>query len=122
MIDAMSGEIELGPAVRLADGSLRNYGAVRPKGSSCACPSYRSGGGARGNVAPHAVRAEGIDPVHRAASRTASPATAASTVRIVESAKIRGPILCAHVTARSRRRTTNTLRARQRRRSRASVP
>ena len=51
VLDAMRGEIEFGPAVRLADGTLRNYGKVPPKGANMRVPSYRAGGGSGGNVA-----------------------------------------------------------------------
>ena len=47
VLDAMAGEIEFGPAVRLADGSLRSYGAVPAKGATMRVPVYRTGGGAR---------------------------------------------------------------------------
>ncbi len=50
--DAAHGTIELGPAVRQADGDWRYYGAVPPKGATLRMSRYRSGGGLRGNVAP----------------------------------------------------------------------
>ena len=50
--DAAHGMIELGPAVRQADGDWRYYGAVPPKGATLRMSRYRSGGGLRGNVAP----------------------------------------------------------------------
>ncbi|MGH3980646.1 MAG: putative baseplate assembly protein, partial [Pseudonocardiaceae bacterium] len=50
-IDHVAGEVVLGPAVREPDGSLRQYGAVPPKGVPLRLPAYRTGGGRRGNVA-----------------------------------------------------------------------
>jgi predicted phage baseplate assembly protein len=50
--DAAHGTIELGPAVRQADGDWRYYGAVPPKGATLRMSRYRSGGGLRGNVLP----------------------------------------------------------------------
>src|SRR5205814_6755011 len=46
VLDAVAGELQFGPAVRLADGLLRKYGAVPPKGAAMRVPLYRSGGGA----------------------------------------------------------------------------
>jgi predicted phage baseplate assembly protein len=54
-IDLAHGEIELGPAIRTADGGWRQYGAVPKKGSSLKFTRYRHGGGRRGNVAPGAL-------------------------------------------------------------------
>ncbi len=51
-IDLVSGEIELGPAIRETDGSWTQYGAVPPKGASLRFTGYRHGGGRAGNVAP----------------------------------------------------------------------
>ncbi len=51
MLDLPHGLIELGPAVRAAEGGWRQYGAVPPAGSILRFPRYRHGGGRRGNVA-----------------------------------------------------------------------
>ena len=53
--DAAQGMIELGPAVRQADGDWRYYGAVPPKGATLRMSRYRSGGGLRGNVLPNTL-------------------------------------------------------------------
>ena len=50
--DPATGTIELGPAVRQADGDWRHYGAVPAKGAQLRMSRYRFGGGLRGNVAP----------------------------------------------------------------------
>jgi predicted phage baseplate assembly protein len=52
VIDQASGEIELGPAVRLGGGHWHRYGAVPPAAAPLMFTSYRHGGGAGGNVAP----------------------------------------------------------------------
>ena len=39
VLDAMRGEVEFGPAVRLADGGMRGYGKVPPKGAGMRIPS-----------------------------------------------------------------------------------
>lgn len=50
-IDVVSGEVELGPAIREADGGWTQYGAIPPKGAILRFSSYRWGGGRIGNVA-----------------------------------------------------------------------
>ena len=54
-IDLAHGEIELGPAIRTADGGWRQYGAVPKKGSTLKFTRFRHGGGRRGNVAGGAL-------------------------------------------------------------------
>ena len=54
-LDATSGAIELGPAVRQPDGGWTQYGAVPPQGSGLRMRAYRFGGGRRGNVAADTV-------------------------------------------------------------------
>lgn len=49
-LDPMTGEIEFGPAVRLADGSVRCYGKVPPENATVRVREYWTGGGAAGNV------------------------------------------------------------------------
>ncbi|WP_433572883.1 putative baseplate assembly protein [Streptomyces sp. CA-251247] len=55
-LDAATGEIAFGPAVREPDGTLRQYGAVPAKGAVIRALRYRTGGGRAGNVARGAVR------------------------------------------------------------------
>jgi predicted phage baseplate assembly protein len=55
VLDPIEGEIVFGPAVREADGSLQQYGAVPPKGAPIRIPYYRTGGGVVGNVARGAI-------------------------------------------------------------------
>ncbi|GAA0930219.1 putative baseplate assembly protein [Kribbella koreensis] len=55
-LDRQNGQVLLGPAVRQPDGTLRSYGAVPPKGAVLRLARYRTGGGAAGNVAAHALR------------------------------------------------------------------
>jgi predicted phage baseplate assembly protein len=50
-IDVVTGEIELGPAIRETDGGWSQYGAVPPKGAVVRMTRYRYGGGRDGNVA-----------------------------------------------------------------------
>ncbi|MFI2458150.1 putative baseplate assembly protein [Streptomyces sp. NPDC019539] len=56
VLDAVACEVQLGPAVREPDGSLRQYGAVPPGGASVRLRRFAVGGGACGNVPAGAVR------------------------------------------------------------------
>jgi predicted phage baseplate assembly protein len=49
-LDVVSGEVELGPAIRETDGGWTQYGAVPPKGAVLRFTRYRHGGGRMGNV------------------------------------------------------------------------
>ena len=65
-LDLVSGEVELGPAIRETDGGWSQYGAVPPKGAVLRFTRYRHGGGRTGNVARgHADRAASHDPRRR---------------------------------------------------------
>ncbi|MFC1418217.1 putative baseplate assembly protein [Streptacidiphilus cavernicola] len=55
-LDAATGELAFGPAVREPDGSLRQYGAVPAKGAALRARRYRTGGGRAGNVARGAIQ------------------------------------------------------------------
>ncbi|MEZ0094240.1 putative baseplate assembly protein [Streptacidiphilus sp. EB129] len=55
-LDATTGEIAFGPAVREPDGTLRQYGGVPSKGAFIRARRYRTGGGRAGNVARGAVQ------------------------------------------------------------------
>ncbi len=102
-LDIAAGEIRLGPAVRLADGALRRYGAVPPKGAHLRIREYRVGGGRRGNVAPKVISVlKGSIPfVTRVENRR--PARGGVDGEDIENAKVRGPI---RLRARGRAVTT----------------
>jgi predicted phage baseplate assembly protein len=55
VLDEAHSAIELGPAVRMPDGSWSYHGAVPPSGARLRFSSYRHGGGRAGNVAPDAL-------------------------------------------------------------------
>lgn len=90
--DAAAGEIALGPGIREADGSLRRYGRVPPKGAQLRLRSYCTGGGARGNVARGAlsVLKSSIPYVSRVENRR--PGVGGVDGEDIENAKLRGPI------------------------------
>lgn len=91
-IDRTVGEVAFGPAVRQPDGSLQRYGAVPPKGARVRIRRYRTGGGRRGNVAPHTltVLRSSIPYIARVDNRSA--AVGGVDGETVESAKLRGPV------------------------------
>jgi len=103
MLDLASGEVRLGPAVRVVDGTFRRYGAVPAKGAHLRMREYRVGGGQRGNVAPRsiAVMKASIPFVSRVENRR--PARGGVDGEDVENAKVRGPI---RLRARGRAVTT----------------
>lgn len=50
MLDSVTGELRLGPAIRQRDGAIRRYGRVPARGAQLIFQSYRYGGGIIGNV------------------------------------------------------------------------
>jgi predicted phage baseplate assembly protein len=93
LLDAMAGEIWFGPAVRQANGSLRRYGAVPPKGASIRVNAYRTGGGRRGNVARRTLNVLKSSIPYVAGVENRQPAEGGVDGEDIESAKVRGPIM-----------------------------
>jgi predicted phage baseplate assembly protein len=92
-LDAVAGELTLGPAVRLADGTHLRYGAIPPKGARLRLRNYRTGGGEHGNVATRAISVlrSSIPYVERVENRRA--AVGGVDGEDLENAKVRGPML-----------------------------
>ncbi len=92
-IDAFAGEVQFGPAVRQGDGTLRQYGAVPPKGAHLRLVVYRTGGGVSGNVATGQIRVlkTSVPYVARVENRT--PAVGGARAEDIEDAKLRGPLV-----------------------------
>src|SRR5918998_6206436 len=55
VLDQVSGEVEVGPAIRETDGGWTQYGAVPPKGAVLRFARYRHGGGRKGNISAGAL-------------------------------------------------------------------
>ncbi|MGI5519177.1 putative baseplate assembly protein [Streptomyces sp. CA-106131] len=91
-LDAATGEIAFGPSVREPDGTLRQYGAVAPKGAIVRARRYRTGGGRAGNVARGAVQVlrTSIPYVSEVVNREA--ARGGVEGETVQEAKTRAPI------------------------------
>lgn len=51
-LDGITGELRLGPAIRLQNGAILALGQIPPKGAILVFERYRSGGGIKGNVEP----------------------------------------------------------------------
>jgi predicted phage baseplate assembly protein len=91
-LDAATGEIAFGPAVREPDGTLHQYGAVPPKGAIIRARRYRTGGGRTGNVARGAIQVlrSSVPYVARVENREA--ARGGVDGETVDEAKVRAPI------------------------------
>ncbi|MGW0363047.1 putative baseplate assembly protein [Streptomyces sp. NPDC002990] len=91
-LDATTGEIAFGPAVREPDGSLRQFGAVPAKGAAVRATRYGVGGGRGGNVARGAVQVlrSSIPYIARVENREA--ARGGVDGETVEEARLRAPI------------------------------
>ena len=92
-LDRTTGELQLGPLVRLATGGVRQYGSVPPPGSQLRLPAYRTGGGPTGNVAAGAVSVlrSSLPFVARVDNRR--PATGGRAGEDLDDARQRGPVL-----------------------------
>ena len=92
-LDPFAGEVNFGPAVREADGTLRCYGAIPPKGAHLRLASYRTGGGSGGNVTIGAIRVlkTSVPYVTRVENRT--PAVGGADAESLADAKVRAPLL-----------------------------
>jgi predicted phage baseplate assembly protein len=93
VLDAVAGEVLLGPAVRLPDGQLLGYGAVPSKGAVLRLRRYHTGGGRQGNVAQTAIRVSRTTIPYVARVENRFPATGGVDGEDIEEAKIRGPIV-----------------------------
>ncbi|HEU5003791.1 MAG TPA: putative baseplate assembly protein [Actinomycetota bacterium] len=91
-LDAASGEIAFGPAVREPDGSLRRYGAAPGDGAVLRVRSYRTGGGRRGNVARGAISVLRTTIPFVGSVVNRRPASGGVDGEDLESAKLRGPL------------------------------
>jgi predicted phage baseplate assembly protein len=92
-VDAFAGEVQLGPAVRRADGALQHFGAVPPRTATLTMTSYRSGGGRRGNVTTGQVRVLKTSVPYVARVENRAPAVGGADAETLEEAKVRGPML-----------------------------
>ncbi|MFF2324783.1 MULTISPECIES: putative baseplate assembly protein [unclassified Streptomyces] len=90
-IDAVSGQFAFPPEVREPDGTMRVYGAVPEKGAQLRVPRYRTGGGAAGNVARHAISVLRSSVPYVAGVDNREAARGGVDGETVENAKVRAP-------------------------------
>ncbi|MEU3824939.1 putative baseplate assembly protein [Streptomyces sp. SID486] len=90
-VNATTGEFTFPPVLREADGSLRAWGAVPPKGAQVRVVRYRTGGGPAGNVARSAINVlrSSVPYVARVDNREAARGGVAGET--VDNAKMRAP-------------------------------
>ncbi|AIR98921.1 putative baseplate assembly protein [Streptomyces glaucescens] len=90
-VDATTGEFSFPPVLREPDGTLRQCGAVPPKGAHVRVARYRTGGGPAGNVARGAISVlrSSVPYVARVVNREAARGGVAGET--VENARLRAP-------------------------------
>jgi len=90
-VDATNGEFTFPPALREPDGTLRQCGAVPPKGAQIRVSRYRTGGGPAGNVARGAISVlrSSVPYVARVVNREAASGGVAGET--IANAKLRAP-------------------------------
>jgi predicted phage baseplate assembly protein len=93
IFDPVAGEVRFGPAVRELNGTIRQHGAVPPKGAFVQMRSYATGGGRLGNVAKGALQSMRSSIPYVAAVENRRPATGGVDAEDIEAAKDRGPIV-----------------------------
>ncbi|MEV8442208.1 putative baseplate assembly protein [Actinosynnema sp. NPDC051121] len=91
VLDASIGEFQFPPAVREADGTLRRYGAVPPKGAVLRVARYRTGGGRSGNVARGVISVLRSSVPYVSAVVNREAATGGVDAETVAEAKLRAP-------------------------------
>jgi predicted phage baseplate assembly protein len=92
-LDAVTGELRLGPAVRQPDGTMRLYGTIPPRHANLVFQAYRFGGGQEGNVQVGVLNTlkTAIPYVARVSNRR--PAWGGLDAESLESAMMRAPAL-----------------------------
>ena len=93
IIDAVSGSVRFGPAVREPGGGIRQYGAVPGRGESIRLRKHATGGGRFGNVAKGAIRTLKSSIPFVAEVENLESAQGGVDGETIEEAKARGPIL-----------------------------
>jgi predicted phage baseplate assembly protein len=91
-LDAMAGEVELGPAVRQPNGSVRQYGAVPPLGSTLTLTAYRVGGGKYGNLARGVIRVLKTSVPYVSRIENRHPAAGGVDGETIANARLRGAL------------------------------
>lgn len=93
LLDACSGLVLFGPAVREPNGELRQYGAVPAAGATIRIRGYTTGGGSAGNVTVGAITTLRSSVPFVASVENRYPAQGGVDGETLEEAKARGPLL-----------------------------
>lgn len=93
VLDAVGGSVRFGPAVREEDGSLRQYGAIPPLGTSIRLRGHAIGGGRGGNVAKGSISTLRSSIPFISDLENLEAAQGGVDGETIEQAKARGPIL-----------------------------
>src|SRR5690606_35655079 len=86
-----TGEIRFGPLIRYPDGTMRQHGAIPPEGAVLRLSSYRTGGGAAGNVGAGTLTGLRSSIAFVTGVQNLAPATGGVDAETVVNAKHRGP-------------------------------
>ncbi len=92
VLDAVTGEVRLGPEVRWPDGGMRRYGRIPAKGARLRLRHFHTGGGRRGNVAQGAIRVLKSSIPFVSAVENRRAATGGVDGEDLDNARLRGPI------------------------------
>ncbi len=92
VLDSATGQLRFGPAVRYADGSVRQHGAIPPDGAEIVMTRYRHGGGAAGNVGSGTLSVLRTSLAYVDRVTNLAPATGGVDGESPANAKIRGPL------------------------------
>lgn len=92
MLDDASGTVTFGPAVRYADGTIRQHGAIPPDGAEIVVDRYRHGGGAAGNVGAETLTVLRTSIAYVDRVTNLNPASGGVDAETPANAKIRGPL------------------------------
>ncbi len=89
--DSSTGLIRFGPLIRSPDGSMRQHGAVPREGARLRLTTYRTGGGAAGNVGPGTISSLHMSIPYVSGVQNLTAASGGVDPETVENAKRRGP-------------------------------
>ncbi|MDB5058695.1 MAG: hypothetical protein JWO59_2167 [Chloroflexi bacterium] len=89
--DSVSGQIRLGPAIRLPNGLEQQYGAIPARGRSVRFSRYRVGGGTIGNVGQQTLTQLKASIPYMRWVTNPMPAVGGTEAETIEAAMLRGP-------------------------------
>jgi predicted phage baseplate assembly protein len=92
VLDSGTGTVRFGPAVRYANGTVRQHGAIPPDGAEIVMDRYRHGGGAAGNVGRGTLNVLRSSIAYVDRVTNLAPATGGVDAETPQNAKLRGPL------------------------------